>query len=352
MKLKKLSFKNFKSYSNIMTEFEINDNSSLNLIVGENGTGKTSIAECITYLLYGKIDNFNASDIPNRINKNFYGKLELECDGHNIIIERGLNPSLFKVEIDGIVVDTAGKANVQAMLEDSYYHIPYSVINSVIILEVGEVKSLLSMNPSDKRNIVDKICGFELYNKISKIVKEDAKALNEKIIENRSALRTTTANLDQYERQINEINSTSISQEELDQLREKDPTAAEAMWNTNLPRVVDAYAKMQYLKYEYTSRVIPAHTEWRTRHVRRTFYDRNGNKHEDLVPEEYPEFVPEKTIWTLHQQVRLDVYDAKTGQCIYSRNENRSDDFAGDGKDIFVKIVRNSFKDFVKKCQK
>ena len=40
MKLKKLSFKNFKSYSNIMTEFEINDNSSLNLIVGENGTGK------------------------------------------------------------------------------------------------------------------------------------------------------------------------------------------------------------------------------------------------------------------------------------------------------------------------
>ena len=221
MKLKKLSFKNFKSYSNIMTEFEINDNNSLNLIVGENGTGKTSIAECITYLLYGKIDNFNASDIPNRINKNFYGKLELECDGHNIIIERGLNPSLFKVEIDGIVVDTAGKANVQAMLEESYYHIPYSVINSVIILEVGEVRSLLSMNPSDKRNIVDKICGFEFYNKISKIVKEDAKALNEKIIENRSALRTTTANLDQYERQINEINSTSISQEELDQLREK-----------------------------------------------------------------------------------------------------------------------------------
>ena len=139
---------------------------------------------------------------------------------------------------------------------------------------------------------------------------------------------------------------------DIDQLRQKDPAAAEAMWNNTLPRVVDAYAKMQYLKHEYTSRVIPAHTEWRTRHVRRTFYDRNGNKHEDLVPEQYPEFVPEKTIWTLHQQVRFDVYDAKTGQCIYSRNENRSDDYAGDGKDIFVKIVRNSFKDFVKKCQK
>ena len=71
-----------------------------------------------------------------------------------------------------------------------------------------------------------------------------------------------------------------------------------------------------------------------------------------LGPEEYPEYVPEKTIWTLHQRVRLDVYDAKTGKCIYSRNEARSDDYAGDGKDIFVKIVRNSFKDFLKKGKK
>ena len=78
MKLKKMSFKNFKSYSNIMTEISFGDTSSLNLIVGENGTGKTSIAECATYLLYGKLENFTAADIPNRINKAFYGKIELD----------------------------------------------------------------------------------------------------------------------------------------------------------------------------------------------------------------------------------------------------------------------------------
>lgn len=139
---------------------------------------------------------------------------------------------------------------------------------------------------------------------------------------------------------------------DIDRLRQTNPAAAEEMWKTNLPKVVDAYAKMQYLKYEYTSRVVPAHTEWRTRYIRHTYYDRDGRKHEERIPEQYPEFVPEKTIWTLHQQIRFDVYDAKTDQCIYSRNEVRSDDYAGDGRDIFVKIVRNSFKDFVKKCQK
>ena len=139
---------------------------------------------------------------------------------------------------------------------------------------------------------------------------------------------------------------------DIDALRQTDPAAAEEMWQNTMPKVVDAYAKTQYLRYEYTSRVIPAHTEWRTRWVKHTYYDRDGNKHEESIPEEYPEYVQEKTIWTLHQRIRLDVYDAKTGKCIYSRNEARSDDYAGDGKDIFVKIVRNSFKDFLKKGKK
>ena len=43
MRLKKISWRNFKSYSNILTEIPFTNNSSLNLIIGENGTGKSSI---------------------------------------------------------------------------------------------------------------------------------------------------------------------------------------------------------------------------------------------------------------------------------------------------------------------
>jgi DNA repair exonuclease SbcCD ATPase subunit len=221
MKLKKMSFKNFKSYSNIMTEISFGGTSSLNLIVGENGTGKTSIAECATYLLYGKLENFTASDIPNRINKAFYGKIELDCDGHEVIIERGLNPGLFKVQIDGEVVDTAGKANVQSMLEDSYFRIPYSVFHNILVIEVGEVKSLLSMSAADKRNIIDKICGFTIFNKFKELTKSDSKELDNKISANIASIRTIGQNLLQYERQIEEIKSNEVSQEELDDLVKK-----------------------------------------------------------------------------------------------------------------------------------
>ena len=221
MKLKKISWKNFKSYSNAMTELVFNNDPSLNLIVGTNGTGKSSIADCIIYALYGKIDGTNNSDIPNRINKNFYVKIELDCNGHEIIVERGLAPSLFVVTIDGAVVDTAGKNNVQTMLEENYYKIPYSVFKNTLILSINDFKSLVDLNPADKRNIIDKIFGFTEYNLMLKIIKEEVKMLDSTIISNEGSLKTATNNIEKYEQQLEELKSNEVSQEEIDELTEK-----------------------------------------------------------------------------------------------------------------------------------
>lgn len=247
MKLKKLSFRNFKSYSNILAEISFDDTSSLNFVVGENGTGKTSVAECITYLLYGKLDDFTASDIPNRINKSFYGKIEVDCDGHNIIIERGLNPSLFKASIDGQDVDTAGKNNVQAMLEENYFHIPYSVFRSVVIIELGDVHSLLDLGAADKRNIIDKICGFTIYNNYGKFIKEDLKMLGNDISINDGSIRSLNSNLVQYNSQIEEIKGNISSQEEIDELMEQVRKAEELKSNNDqmISKIREAREKLK-----------------------------------------------------------------------------------------------------------
>ena len=221
MKLKKISWKNFKSYSNAMTELVFDNDPSLNLIVGTNGTGKSSIADCIIYALYGKIDGTNNSDIPNRINKNFYVKIELDCNGHEIIVERGLAPSLFTVTIDGAVVDTAGKNNVQTMLEEIYYKIPYSVFKNTLILSINDFKSLVDLNPADKRNIIDKIFGFTEYNLMLKFIKEDIKMLDSTISSNEGSLKTATNSIERYEQQLEELKSNEVSQEEIDELTEK-----------------------------------------------------------------------------------------------------------------------------------
>ena len=221
MKLKKISWKNFKSYSNVMTELVFDNDPSLNLIVGSNGTGKSSIADCIIYALYGKIDGTNNSDIPNRINKNFYVKIELDCNGHEIVVERGLAPNLFTVTIDGNIVDTAGKNNVQTMLEENYYKIPYSVFKNTLLQSINDFKSLVDLNPSDRRNIIDKIFGFTEYNLMLKLVKEDIKILDSSISSNDGSLKTANVNIEKYEQQLQELKNNEVSQEEIDELTEK-----------------------------------------------------------------------------------------------------------------------------------
>ena len=218
MRLKKVSWKNFKSYSNIMTELDFSDIHSLNLIIGVNGTGKSSIAECITYLMYGKIENFTTSEIPNRTNKNFYGKIELDCDGHSVIIERGLAPTIFTVTIDGNVVDTAGKTNVQDMLEEVYYRIPYSVFKNIIVLSINDFKSLVNLNLSDKRNIIDRIFGFTIFNEVLKKVKEDVKGIDSEISENSGSLRANNNSIERIISQVNELKNNMVSQDEIKKL--------------------------------------------------------------------------------------------------------------------------------------
>lgn len=246
MKLKKISWKNFKSYSNAMTELVFNNDPSLNLIVGTNGTGKSSIADCIIYALYGKIDGTNNSDIPNRINKNFYVKIELDCNGHEVIVERGLAPSLFTVTIDGSVVDTAGKNNVQSMLEENYYKIPYSVFKNTLILSINDFKSLVDLNPADKRNIIDKIFGFTEYNLMLKLIKEDIKSLDSMVSSNDGSLKTATLSIKNYENQLQQLKENEVSQEEIDELNEKikEAKALKATNEENIKKLDEARKKL------------------------------------------------------------------------------------------------------------
>ena len=229
-----------------MTELVFTNDPSLNLIVGTNGTGKSSIADCIIYALYGKIDGTNNADIPNRINKNFYVKIELDCNGHEVIVERGLAPSLFKVTIDGNVVDTAGKNNVQTMLEENYYKIPYSVFKNTLILSINDFKSLIDLNPSDKRNIIDKIFGFTEYNLMTKLIKEDIKMLDSSVSSNDGAIKTATVSIEKYEQKLQELKNNEVSQEEIDILTEKinEAKALKATNEENIKKLDDIRKKL------------------------------------------------------------------------------------------------------------
>ena len=144
-------------------------------------THNSTIANAIKYLLYGKVDGINLSDLPNRINKNLWGRIIIESKSKLIEIERGSSPSIFNIKINGIEFDQAGKLNAQDYLEKEFFEIPYHVFRNIIILSINDFKSFLTMNPGDKKNIVDKLFGFSIINDMKEIVKQDRRLLKEQI---------------------------------------------------------------------------------------------------------------------------------------------------------------------------
>lgn len=219
MRITKVEWKNFTSYGNRKQELDLSNETSLYQIVGENGAGKTSISQVITFALYGKVEGKKLKDIPNRINGNAWTRVTLDNYGIEVVVERGLDPNLFKLTVNGTEYDKAGSRSIQEYLEDDIIGIPYYVFNNTLLLSINDFKSFIKMSPSDKRAIVDKIFGFHILNQMRDVIKTESRKIRQ-VLDNTigkiSSLETSIQN------SYNEMENLSeeIQQQTLEKLEE------------------------------------------------------------------------------------------------------------------------------------
>jgi len=210
MKIHSIEFKNIASYGNKIQKIEFsNDKAELYLTLGKNGDGKTTIANAIIFALYGKVEGVRMNDLPNRINKDLWVRIKLRCGSMEIEIERGLMPSKFSVLINGVEFDKAGKRSVQEYLEEEVYGIPYHVFKNIIILSINDFKSFLTMSPSDKKQIIDKMFGFSILNDMQRMVKEERKSIKTDIDSYESELRQIDESIIQVKMKLNQLQADS-----------------------------------------------------------------------------------------------------------------------------------------------
>lgn len=215
MRINRLEFKNFASYGNRKQVIEFNKEiSDLYLVLGGNGAGKSTLAKVITFMCYGRVDGANLKDLPNRVNGNLWGKISLESKGNHIEIERGINPGIFKVSINGTEYDVAGKSNLQEFLESEIYEIPYHVFKNVIILSVNDFKSFITMSPFDKKQIIDRIFGFSIINQMRELVKNKRKIIIDEIRTFDDEIRTLDESIQSVLAKIKEYEEASKEKSE------------------------------------------------------------------------------------------------------------------------------------------
>jgi len=214
MKIQSIEFKNFASYGNSIQKLEFEDDKSeLFLTLGKNGHGKTTIANAIVFALYGKVEGVKLSDLPNRINKDLWVKINLQCKNVEVEIERGLSPTIFEVRLNGVEFDKAGKRSVQEYLEEEIFGIPYHVFKNIIILSVNDFKSFLTMTNSDKKQIIDRMFGFSILNDMQRVIKEDRKNLKMDLESYERDLKQINENITSVNMKLNELMAESNEQD-------------------------------------------------------------------------------------------------------------------------------------------
>jgi DNA repair exonuclease SbcCD ATPase subunit len=144
--------------------------------------------------------------------------ITLDSNGSEIVVERGLEPNIFKLYINGIEYDQAGVRSVQDYLSEDILGIPYYVFNNTISLSINDFKSFIKMSSQDKRSIIDKIFGFHVLNQMRDLLKEENRKIRESM-ENlggrlSSVESTIQSSLNEMENLANQIEEESSSKKE------------------------------------------------------------------------------------------------------------------------------------------
>ena len=222
MKILKIEWKNVASYGNRVQIIEFPEKAGLIQVVGENGVGKSTISDVITFGLYGKLEGKKLKDIPNRLNGEAWMRISFEQFGNTYMVERGLDPNIFNLYINGSPYDQAGIKNVQEYLAEDILNIPYYVFNNTISLSINDFKSFLKMSSNDKKMIIDKIFGFYILNEMRDLLKEEAKNIKLGLERVMGEISATSKSITNSQREIEDLTSRLIqnSEEKIQEIEE------------------------------------------------------------------------------------------------------------------------------------
>ena len=131
-----LKWKNFLSTGNIFTELELDANSTT-LVVGENGAGKSTMLDALSFVLFGKpFRKINKPQLLNTIiQKQAVVEVEFSIGLNNYKIIRGIKPNIFQVFQNEILLNqSADMKDYQEVLETQILKVNHKSFCQVVVL--------------------------------------------------------------------------------------------------------------------------------------------------------------------------------------------------------------------------
>lgn len=202
---KKLRYKNLLSTGNIFTEIDLNDTPNT-LIVGENGSGKSTVIEAISFVLFNK--PYRSINKPNLVNsitqKNLIVEVEFEVGNNKYKIVRGIKPNVFEIYLnEDLLNQSAEIKDYQEILEKQILRVNHKTFCQVVVLGTASFIPFMQLPAHLRREVVEDILDLKIFSLMNLVLKNRVQENDKSILDSGADLRVIKEKLE-YIKQHNQ----------------------------------------------------------------------------------------------------------------------------------------------------
>ena len=190
IEFKTIKWKNLLSTGNNFTEVNLNGHERT-LIVGENGSGKSTILDALCFSLFSKpFRKINKSQLVNTVNcGDCKVELEFRIGKTEWKVVRGIKPNVFEIYKNGTLLDQSSATNdQQKWLEQNVLKMNYKSFTQIVVLGSSTFVPFMQLSAPGRRDVIEDILDIRIFSTMNLILKERIKINKEEVFDVENAM--------------------------------------------------------------------------------------------------------------------------------------------------------------------
>ncbi len=180
---KKVRWKNFMSTGNVFSEVDL-QRSRTNLIVGTNGSGKSTILDVLTFSLFGKpFRKINKGMLVNSVNeKDAVVEVEFCIGKIDYKVVRGIKPNKFEIYCnDQLWNQESTVVDQQKNLEQNVLKMNFKSFTQIVVLGSSTFVPFMRLPGQQRREIIEDILDIQVFSVMNGKLKDKIRENREEI---------------------------------------------------------------------------------------------------------------------------------------------------------------------------